>query len=68
MYYLCLGDQNCNNPGTLKLYDPNENILPREGMIIIIPAGRKHSVVYGGKTDRVMISVSFYSLRLYHEK
>jgi tetratricopeptide (TPR) repeat protein len=61
-YYLCVGDQNCNNPGTLKLYDPNEDILPREGMIIIIPAGRKHSAVYGGKTDRVMIGVNFYSL------
>ena len=62
VYYLCVGDQDCNEPGTLKLFDPNEDILPYEGMIIIIPAGRIHSAVYGGKTDRVMIGVNFYSL------
>jgi len=31
-------------------------------MITIIPAGRKHSAVYGGKKDRVIIGVNFYSL------
>jgi len=62
VYYLSVGDQDCNEPGTLKLFDPNEDILPYEGMIIIIPAGRNHSAVYGGKTDRVMIGVNFYSL------
>ena len=62
VYYLSVGDQNCREPGILKLYEPEEDILPREGMITIIPASRMHSAVYGGKTDRVMIGVNFYSL------
>ena len=62
VYYLSVGDQNCSDPGNLKLYDPNEDILPCEGMIVIIPASRLHSAVYGGKEDRVMIGVNFYSL------
>ena len=62
VYYLSVGDQNCREPGILKLYEPSENILPCEGMITIIPASRMHSAVYGGKTDRVMIGVNFYSL------
>ena len=62
VYYLDVGDQDCDEPGTLKLYNPVEDILPSKGMITIIPAGRKHSAVYGGKTDRVIIGVNFYSL------
>ncbi len=62
VYYLSVGDQNCSNPGILKLYDPEEEILPSEGSIVIIPAGRKHSSTYNGKIDRVMIGVNFYSL------
>jgi tetratricopeptide (TPR) repeat protein len=62
VYYLSVGDQSCSEPGILKLYDPNEDILPREGMIVIVPAGRQHSAVYGGKKDRVMIGVNFYIL------
>ena len=62
VYYLDVGDQNCSEPGILKLYDPNEDILPYEGMIVIIPADRKHSAVYDGEKDRVMIGVNFYSL------
>ena len=61
-YYLSTGDQNCSEPGVLKLYEPSEDILPCEGMITIIPSSRMHSAVYGGKTDRVMIGVNFYSL------
>tara|TARA_B100000787_G_scaffold168607_1_gene157687 strand:+ start:2351 stop:3940 length:1590 start_codon:yes stop_codon:yes gene_type:complete len=61
-YYLAIGDQNCSEPGILKLYDPDEEILPKEGTIAIFSAGRNHSAVYGGKTDRVMIGVNFYSL------
>ena len=62
MYYLSVGDQDCSEPGVLKLYEPGEDILPNEGMIMIFPASRMHSAVYGGKTDRVMIGVNFYSL------
>ena len=62
VYYLSIGDQDCSEPGTLKLYDPNENILPSEGKIVIFPADRYHSVVYNGKKDRIMISINFYSL------
>ena len=62
VYYLSVGDQDCTEPGILKLYDPSENILPREGMIIIFPADRYHSVVYNGKKDRIIIGINFYSL------
>ena len=61
-YYLEVGDQNCSQPGTLKLQDPDKEILPSNGMMIIFPASRKHSAVYNGKTDRIMIGVNFYSL------
>ncbi|MDC0900498.1 tetratricopeptide repeat protein [Paracoccaceae bacterium] len=62
VYYLSVGDQNCKEPGILKLYEPDEDILPCEGMITIFSSSRMHSAVYGGKTDRVMIGVNFYSL------
>ena len=62
VYYLLIGDQNCKEPGTLKLFNPSEDILPIEGMITIFPADRYHSVVYSGKKDRVMIGINFYSL------
>ena len=62
VYYLSVGDQNCNEPGILKLYGPREDILPSKGMIMIFPAGRLHSAVYGGKKDRVMIGINFYAL------
>ena len=61
-YYLSVGDQNCSKPGILKLYDPDEEILPSDGTIVIFPADRNHSATYGGKIDRVMIGVNFYSL------
>ena len=61
-YYLSVGDQNCNEPGILKLFDPEIKILPSPGTIVIFPASRQHSATYGGKTDRVMIGVNFYSL------
>jgi len=62
VYYLSVGDQNCSEPGILRLYDPEEEILPSEGEIVIFPASRSHSSSYNGKTDRVMIGVNFYSL------
>ena len=61
-YYLTVGDQECSEPGILKLYDPVEEILPSPGTIAIFPASRKHSVVYNGKIERIMIGVNFYSI------
>tara|TARA_B100000787_G_scaffold132072_1_gene100934 strand:- start:616 stop:1596 length:981 start_codon:yes stop_codon:yes gene_type:complete len=62
VYYLSIGDQDCKEPGIFKINNPSEEILPKNGMIIIIPADRKHSAVYDGKKDRIMIGVNFYSL------
>ena len=61
-YYLSIGDQNCSEPGILKLYDPDEDILPSKGKIVIIPAMQKHSATYNGKEDRIMIGINFYSI------
>jgi len=62
VYYLSVGDQSGKEPGILKLYDPEIEILPVDGMIMIFPASRMHTAVYSGKTDRVMIGVNFYCL------
>jgi len=62
VYYLSVGDQNCSEPGILKLDEPAEDILPSNGKIVIIPANRLHSAVYGGKTDRIMVGANFYRL------
>ena len=68
VYYLSVGDQDCENPGILKFYknkhdkDPNYEILPSEGMIVIFPANRYHSVKYDGNKDRIIIGVNFYSI------
>ena len=62
VYYLSVGDQNCSEPGILQLFNPAEEILPSEGMIVVIPADRNHCAVYGGDKDRIMIGVNFYSV------
>jgi len=62
VYYLDVGDQNNEAPGILKLHNPEEKILPTNGMIVIIPADRYHSVIYKGTKKRVMIGVNFYGL------
>ena len=62
VYYLSTGDKDCSEPGILKLFEPSEDILPYDGMIMIFPADRPHSVVYNGETDRVIIGMNFYSL------
>lgn len=61
-YYVSIGDQDVSEPGILKLYEPDEEILPSNGTLVIIPSGRTHSSSYNGKKDRVMIGVNFYSL------
>ena len=68
VYYLSIGDQHCQNPGILKFYkdeydnNPNKEILPSEGTIVIFPADRYHSVKYDGNKDRIIIGVNFYSI------
>ena len=61
-YYVSIGNQDVSEPGILKLYEPDEEILPSNGTLVIIPSGRTHSSSYNGKKDRVMIGVNFYSL------
>jgi tetratricopeptide (TPR) repeat protein len=62
VYYISVGDQDGSEPGILKLYAPDEDILPREGMIVIIRADREHSAIYNGNKDRVIIGANFYSI------
>ena len=60
VYYLSVGDQDCTEPGTLKLYEPDIDILPTKEMCVLIPASRKHSDIYNGSKDRLMIGCNFY--------
>tara|TARA_X000001036_G_C20664902_1_gene800388 strand:+ start:444 stop:1823 length:1380 start_codon:yes stop_codon:yes gene_type:complete len=62
VYYLSIGDQNCEEPGILKLEEPFQEILPTNGLIILFPSKRKHSVFYKGTKDRIIIGVNFYSI------
>ena len=62
VYYLDTGDQSGQEPGYLKFYEPEDLILPSEGMVVIFPADRYHSVRYSGSKDRVMIGVNFWSI------
>ena len=62
VYYLDIGDQKSKEPGLLKLHNPEEEILPSKGMIVIISGNRSHSVSYNGNKQRVMIGVNFYGL------
>ena len=71
VYYLSIGDQDCKHPGILNFYpnkydnNPNEEILPSEGMIVIFPADRYHSVKYDGNKDRVIVGVNFLPFKLF---
>mgnify|MGYP001158205269 CR=1 FL=1 len=62
VYYLSIGDQDCEEPGILKLENPSIEILPNNGLIIIFPSKRKHSVFYKGTKDRIIIGINFYSI------
>jgi len=62
VYYLSVGDQNCTEPGILKLYEPDVDILPTIGVGLLIPATRNHSAIYNGVKDRIMIGCNFYAL------
>ena len=61
-YYLSVGDQKCEEPGILKFYDPNYEVLPSNGMVVVFPSSRLHSAAYNGLDDRLMIGVNFYAL------
>ena len=62
VYYLDVGDQSGLEPGVLRLFNPDQGIVPRNGMIVIINSNKKHHALYDGKTDRIMIGVNFYSI------
>ncbi len=62
VYYLSIGDKSGKDQGILKFHNPNKIFIPEEGMIVIFPASRFHSVHYDGKKDRVVIVVNFYVL------
>lgn len=65
VYYLDPGDQECSNPGFLKMYNPDEQILPSKGMIIILPAVRFHSSFYDGIESRMMLGINFYAFDIH---
>ena len=61
VYYVNVGDQNCNEPGYLKFYDPEEQILPTEGMVIIFQ--QKDIIPYAvGTKERIIIGLNFLSI------
>ncbi len=62
VYYLDVGDQSGIEPGVLRLFNPDQDIMPLNGMIVIINANKKHNALYDGKKDRIMIGVNFYSI------
>jgi len=62
VYYLNVGDQSGLEPGVLRLFNPDQAIMPSNGMIVIVGANKKHNALYDGKTDRIMIGVNFYSI------
>ena len=61
VYYLKTGDNDCSEPGYLTFHNPDDRILPKPGMIILFPSDRPHSVLYNGKSDRMILSINFYS-------
>jgi len=61
-YHIAIGNQKSSKPGFLSFKDPDEEILPSEGMVLIFPADRSHSAIYNGEIDRVMLGINFYSL------
>ena len=64
VYYLSVGDQNCREPGNLKIYDLDEEILLSDGTIVILLYKTINCEPINAKLDRVMIGVNFYSLLL----
>ena len=46
--------------GILSFYEPEKEILPSDGLLVIFPADTYHSSVYNGNKDRVIVGVNFY--------
>ena len=61
IYYLDVGDQNCEEPGILKVLDPDLDYLPKNGDIVIMHGLRRHYATYGGTTDRILVGINFYA-------
>ena len=61
VYYVDPGDQNCEQPGILKIHEPEIELLPKKGMVVIMPATRMHSSCYGGSKDRLMVGANFFA-------
>lgn len=61
-YIIIDGDQTGTLPGVLRLHDPEEEILPSTGDLVIIPASRKHSAVCNGDAPRILIGANFYAV------
>lgn len=61
VYYLDVGDQDCEDPGTLRILEPGFDYLPKNGDVIIMHGTRRHFATYGGKTDRILVGINFYA-------
>jgi hypothetical protein len=62
VYYIDPGDKTAEEPGILKLYDPDFSIYPEAGDIVLFPSGTDHSASYSGAADRVVLGVNFYTI------
>ena len=60
VYYLDVGDQTGKMPRELKIFEPYAEILPTNGMCILLPSSRDHSAEYDGASDRIMIGLNIY--------
>ena len=61
VYYLEVGDQSGLKPGYLKFYEPEDKILPHNGLISVFPSTRQHSSAYDGSSERVIVGLNFYA-------
>ena len=55
VYYVSRGDD--NGTGQLRLYNPDVEIHPKDGMLVMFPGTADHEVLeYRGESDRIIIS------------
>lgn len=43
------------------MHNPDIEILPEKGMLVIMPSTRVHSSYYEGTKSRLMVGVNFYA-------